>query len=136
MIVQRIAWHSNRRERELLGFDYETCMTLKFPPCRLMVDFEMPVYRRELCQYSGGRNIYWSEKQDGKGIAINRKVFGDEIKDAYGIDDCRYTHYFNYLNGEIHMYPDHGFTSRDEVSTAVYTLGTNGSGVRGGMLIT
>jgi hypothetical protein len=118
-LLQEIAKFCNRRERRILGFDLDTCMRLGFPPSRLNSNFKLKLFRREESRISP--DVFWSAKNDRvEGVAINRKLHGDEIQDAYGINDIRYTHYFNYLTGEVHMYPDHTYKAEDYVSDAIY----------------
>lgn len=120
-LIQKIAKHCTRREREILGFDLDTCIKLKFPPCRLNSDLTLKLFCRSLCQYSN--DVYWSAKDtQDEGLAVHRKIHGPEIQDAYGIHDIRYTHYFNYLTGAFHIYCDHSFRAQDGVSDAVYKV--------------
>jgi hypothetical protein len=120
-LIQEVAKYCDKREREILGFDLDTCIKLKFPPCKLNSNFELKLFRREESQYSP--DVYWSAKNDRvEGIAINRRVHGPEIKDSYGINDIRYTHYFNYLTGEFHIYCDHSYRAQDGVSDAIYNI--------------
>jgi hypothetical protein len=120
-LIQEVAKYCDRREREILGFDLDTCIKLKFPPCKLNSNFELKLFLRELCRYSS--DVYWSANDSRKeGISIKRQTHGPEIKDAYGINDIRYTHYFNYLTGEFHIYCDHSYRAQDGVSDAIYNM--------------
>jgi len=114
-VIVKVAYYADRPTRESLGIDYDTSVTLKLPPCKLNSNFELKIYNRELCQYSSG--VFWSFN---KRVFIHRGIYGDEVKDSYGIDDIRYTHYFNYLTGEAHIFRDHGFNSEGYVSDAIY----------------
>ena len=121
-LIQEVAKYCNKSEREILGFDLETSIKLKFPPCKLNSNFELKLFRRDESKISP--DVFWSAKSDRtEGIAINRRVHGHEIKDAYGINDIRYTHYFNYLTGEFHIYSDHSYRAQDGVSDAIYNIG-------------
>ena len=114
-ILLKVAYYADRPTREALGIDYDTSVTLRLPPCKLNSQVEFRIYNSELCRYGGG--IFWSFN---KRVFIHRGLRGD-IKDSYGIDDGRYTHYFNYITGETHMYRDHGFKAEDYVSDAIYS---------------
>jgi len=116
-IIDRIARFCDPRERRILGFDYETCIRLKFPPSRVeMVINEFPykIGKSDILPNDRARWLVSRGAGRSEGLHVQRQ--GDE--DAYSIDDIRYTHHYDYVTGEVRIYHDDTRSFEEYVSTA------------------
>lgn len=104
-IVERIARFCEPRERRILGFDYETCIKLKFPPTKVeMTISEIPytIGKSDILVNDRTRWLVSRNAGRSEGLHVQRGHDGD----AYSIDDIRYTHHYNYVSGEVRIYHD------------------------------
>jgi hypothetical protein len=116
-IVERVAKYSATRERRILGFDYETCIKLKFPPRGVeMVISTLPYKIGKSDVLPNDRTRWLVSKNAGRSEGLHVQRLGDE--DAYSIDDIRYTHHYNYITGEVRIYHDDTRSFEEYVSTA------------------
>ena len=100
---ERIAKYSERRERRILGFDYETCIKLKFPPNKVELTIsEFPYKIGKSDILPNDRTRWLTSKNAGRSEGLYVQRQGDE--DAYSIDDIRYTHHYNYETGKVRIY--------------------------------
>jgi len=114
---ERIAKYSEVRERRILGFDYETCIKLKFPPREVeMVISTLPYKIGKSDVLPNDRTRWLVSKGAGRSEGLHVQRQGDE--DAYSIDDIRYTHHYNYETGEVRIYHDDTRSFEEYVSTA------------------
>lgn len=106
LIIERIAYFCDTRERRILGFTLEDCIRLKFPPNKLLINFDFPIWRSSWCQYGGG--IFWSSPNSERmqGMGVHRRA--DGRRDSYSINNIRYDHKFDYETGEIWIWYDNG----------------------------
>ena len=113
-----VAKFSEVRERRILGFDYELCMKLKFPPARVgKVACDLPPYTISKSDILPNDRTRWLVSRDaGRATGIHVQRLGDE--DAYSINDIRYTHHYNYLTGEVSVYHEDTRSWEEWVSTA------------------
>jgi len=114
---ERIAKYSERRERRILGFDYETCIKHKFPPNKVELtisEFPYKIGKSEVLSHDHTRWLVSKGAGRGEGLYVQRQ--GDE--DAYSIDDIRYTHHYDYVTGEVRIYHDDTRSFEEYVSTA------------------
>jgi len=96
-IIQNIAYFSDRRERQILGFTIELCIFLKFPPNRIGSHiFVAPIWKTT---QNPGRT-YWY----GYGMRIERFLLSR--LDRYSINTDRYEWEFNYDTGKINHWID------------------------------
>ena len=116
-IIERIARFCEPRERRILGFDYETCIKLKFPPGRVgvtMTEFPYKIGKSDVLP--NDRTRWLVSKNAGRSEGLHVQRGHDE--DAYSIDDIRYTHHYNYITGEARIYHDDTKSFEEYVSTA------------------
>ena len=114
---ERIAKYSERRERRILGFDYETCIKLKYPPGRVELtisEFPYKIGKSDVLSHDHTRWLVSKGAGRSEGLHVQRQ--GDE--DAYSIDDIRYTHHYNYITGEVRIYHADTRSFEEYVSTA------------------
>jgi len=114
---ERIARYAEVRERRILGFDYETCIKLKFPPNKVkstISEFPYKIGKSDVLSNDHTRWLVSKGAGRGEGLYVQRQ--GDE--DAYSIDDIRYTHHYNYETGEVRIYHDDTRSFEEYVSTA------------------
>jgi len=106
-IVETIARFCERHERMILGFDYETCMKLRFPPNRLDMTTtmsEVPYTIGKSDILPNDRTRWLVSKNAGRSEGLHVQRTHDE--DAYSIDDIRYTHHYNYSTRKVRIYHD------------------------------
>jgi len=117
-IIERIARFCDTEERRALGFDYETCIKLKFPPNKVRkVTCDLPPYRIGKSEVLSHDNTRWLvSKGAGRSEGLHVQRTYDE--DAYSIDDIRYTHHYNYDTGEVRIYHDDTRSFEEYISTA------------------
>ena len=116
-IVDRIARFCDPRERRILGFDYETCIKLEFPPNKVELtisEFPYKIGKSDILPNDRTRWLISKNAGRSEGLHVQRQ--GDE--DAYSIDDIRYTHHYNYETGEVRIYHDDTRSFEEYVSTA------------------
>jgi len=116
-IIDRIARFCDPRERRILGFDYETCIKLKFPPSRVEMvinDFPYKIGKSDVLSHDHTRWLVSKGAGRSEGLHVQRQ--GDE--DAYSIDDIRYTHHYDYVTGEVRIYHADTRSFEEYVSTA------------------
>jgi len=116
-LIQRIAKFCEARERRILGYDYETCIRLKFPPRRvemLITEFPYRIGKSDILP--NDRTRWLTSKNAGRSEGLHVQRLGDE--DAYSVDDIRYTHHYNYVTGEVRVYHDDTRSFEEYVSTA------------------
>ena len=92
-VLERIARFSDRRERQILGFDIDECLKRKIPPRKVVSDF--PGIPYTLISRDGAIQLKMNR--------LNVQRF-DEI-DAYGTT-LTYTYYYNYETGRASVYRD------------------------------
>lgn len=103
-LVEHIARLCTSRERRILGYDLERCMQLKFKPGKLerTIDFPYKVSKSDVLPNDITR---WLVSHRG-GLNVQRT----HLKDAYSINDIRYTHYIDYETGEVRIYDEGNYT--------------------------
>ena len=113
-----VAKFSEVRERRILGFDYELCMKLKFPPARVgKVACDLPPYTISKSDILPNDRTRWLvSKSAGRSEGLH--VQRGHIEDAYSINDIRYTHHYNYLTGEVSVYHEDTRSWEEWISTA------------------
>jgi hypothetical protein len=116
-IIQRIAKFCEAGERRILGFDYETCIRLKFPPNKVELTItEVPYTIGKSDILPNDRTRWLVSKGAGRSEGLHVQRQGDE--DAYSVDDIRYTHHYNYVTGEVRIYHDDTRSFEEYISTA------------------
>jgi hypothetical protein len=116
-IIERIARFCEPRERRILGFDYETCIKLKFPPTKVELTIsEVPYKIGRSDFFQNDRTRWLVSKNAGRSEGLHVQRGHDE--DAYSIDDIRYTHHYKYITGEVRIYHDDTRSFEEYVSTA------------------
>jgi len=116
-IVDRIARFCDPRERRILGFDYETCIKLEFPPNKVELtisEFPYKIGKSDVLSNDHTRWLVSRGAGRSEGLHVQRQ--GDD--DAYSIDDIRYTHHYNYITGEVRIYHADTRSFEEYVSTA------------------
>ena len=92
-LLDRVVRFSDRRERQILGFDIDTCIKRKIPPCKVVSDFPGIPYTIEILH---GVQRLTSEK-----FHVDRY---DDM-DAYGTS-FTFTYYYNYSTRRASVYRD------------------------------
>jgi len=92
-LLDRVVRFSDRRERQILGFDIDTCIKRKIPPRKVVSDFPGIPY---IIKRQDGAQRLTSEK-------FHVQRFDD--MDAYGTS-FTYTYYYNYVTGRASIYRD------------------------------
>ena len=116
-VIETIARFCDRHERRILGFDYETCIKLKFPPNRIDMSIsDLPYTIGKSDILPNDRTRWLVSKNAGRSDGLHVQRSHDE--DAYSIDDIRYTHHYNYVTGDVRIYHDDTRSFEEYVSTA------------------
>jgi hypothetical protein len=116
-IIERIARFCEPRERRILGFDYETCIKLKFPPTKVELAINEFPYKIGKSDFFHNDHTRWLvSKNAGRSEGLHVQRTHDD--DAYSIDDIRYTHHYNYITGEVRIYHDDTRSFEEFISTA------------------
>ena len=99
-LKERIAYFADTETRRILGFDIEQCVKLKFPPNKVELRIKEVPYSISKSDVLPNDMTRWLASRD-KSLHVQRSW----EKDAYSIDNIRYTHYINYTTGKVRIWP-------------------------------
>lgn len=99
-VIHHIAKCSDDAEvRRTLGYDLESCIRLKFPPAKVEMAITDVPYRISKSDVLLNDTTRWL-------VSTNKMLHVQRAwhKDAYSIDDIKYTHYFDYEDGRVRIW--------------------------------